>query len=80
VSYVCCELGHKIEVVELAHEHLSPLMLEAVRDGLLVGENDELTRFQHVSEMLHGLVDGQQLCIVGAVFLLSWAEFPGEEG
>jgi hypothetical protein len=46
----------------------------------VVGENDEVAGFQHVSEMLHGLVDGQQLPVVGAVFLLSWAEFPGEEG
>jgi hypothetical protein len=27
----------------------------------VVGENDEVARFQHVFEMLHGLVDGQQL-------------------
>jgi hypothetical protein len=33
-----------------------------------------------VSEMLHGRVDGQQLSVVGAVFLLSWVHFPGEEG
>jgi hypothetical protein len=30
--------------------------------------------------MLHGRVDGQQLSVIGAVFLLSWAKFPGEEG
>jgi hypothetical protein len=44
------------------------------------GENDEVARFQHVSEMFHGLADGQQLPVVCAVLLLSWAEFPGEEG
>jgi hypothetical protein len=29
-----------------------PLLLEGVRDGLVVGENDEVTRFQHVAECL----------------------------
>jgi hypothetical protein len=46
----------------------------------VIGENGEVARFQHMSEMLHGLVDGQQLSVVGAVFLLSSAKFPGEEG
>jgi hypothetical protein len=27
----------------------------------MVSEDDEVTRFQHVAEMLHGLVDSQQL-------------------
>jgi hypothetical protein len=30
--------------------------------------------------MLHGLVDGQQLSVVGAVFLMGWIQLPGEEG
>jgi hypothetical protein len=44
----------------------------------LVGGNDEVARFQHVSEMLYGLADGQQLPVVGAVFLLGWVQLPGE--
>jgi hypothetical protein len=44
----------------------------------MVSEDDEVTRFQHVAEMLHGLVDSQQLPIVGAVFLLYRVEL-GEE-
>jgi hypothetical protein len=35
-----------------------PFFLEGVDDGLMVGE-DELARFQHVAELLYGLVDGQ---------------------
>jgi hypothetical protein len=31
---------------------------------------DKVTGFQHVAEMLHGLVDSQQLPIVGAFTVL----------
>jgi hypothetical protein len=37
----------------------------------------EVARFQHVTEMLHGLVDSQQLSIVGVVFLLGRVEILG---
>jgi hypothetical protein len=36
----------------------------------MVREYGEVTRFQHVTEVLHGLVYSQQLSIVRAVFLL----------
>jgi hypothetical protein len=35
----------------------------------------EVTRFQHMPEMLNGFVDGQQLTVVGAVRLLGRIEF-----
>jgi hypothetical protein len=41
----------------------------------VVGEDGEVARFQHMAEMLYGLVDGQQLAIVGAVLLLGRIEF-----
>jgi hypothetical protein len=66
--------------LELPRRAFVPLLLEGVRDTLVVGKNDEMTRFQHVAEMLHGLVDCQKLSVIRAVFLLSRAEFPGEEG
>jgi hypothetical protein len=34
-------------------------LLEGVSDGLVVGEDDEVSRFQHTAEMLYGFVDGQ---------------------
>jgi hypothetical protein len=40
----------------------------------VVGEDDELARFQHMAEMLCGLLDGQQLAVVCAVFLLGWIQ------
>jgi hypothetical protein len=38
-----------------------------------------MSRFQHMAEVLHGFVDGQQLAVVRAVFLLGRVEFLGEE-
>jgi hypothetical protein len=43
----------------------------------VVGEDDEVARFQHVMKMLYSLADGQQLTVVYAVFLLGRVEFPG---
>jgi hypothetical protein len=36
-------------------------LLEGVGNGLVVSEDGEVARFQHIAEMLYGLVDGQQL-------------------
>jgi hypothetical protein len=58
-------------------EHV-PLLLEGVGDGFVVGEDDEVARFQHMAEMLYDLVDDQVLAIVGAVLLLGRVEFFGE--
>jgi hypothetical protein len=52
--------------------------LEDVHDRLVFGEDDEVAHFQHVAEMIHGLVDIHQLSIIGAVFLLGRAEFVAE--
>jgi hypothetical protein len=46
----------------------------------VASEGDEVACFQHVAEVFNGLVHGQQLSIVGAVFLLGWVEFLGVEG
>jgi hypothetical protein len=55
-------------------EHLSRFLLEGVGDGLVVGGNGEVARFQHMAEILYGIVGGEQLAIVGAVFLLGRVE------
>jgi hypothetical protein len=49
-----------------------------VGDRFWVGKDDEWC-FQHVAEMLYGLVDGQQLADVCTVFLLGRVEILGEE-
>jgi hypothetical protein len=46
----------------------------------MVHEDCEVARFQHMAEMLHGLVYSQQFAIVCAVFLLGCVQLPGEEG
>jgi hypothetical protein len=48
VSDVCRELGHKVA-----------LLLEGIGDWLVVCEDGEVARFQHMAEMLYGFVDGQ---------------------
>jgi hypothetical protein len=60
-------------------EHLSRFCWKACVMGLWSVKMMKW-RFQHVSEMFHGLVDGQQLSVVGAVLLLSWAQFFRDEG
>jgi hypothetical protein len=45
----------------------------------MVSGDDEVTLFQHMTEILHVLVDSQQLWIVGAEFLNCWEELLGEE-
>jgi hypothetical protein len=40
----------------------------------------EVARFQHVAEMIHCLVDSQQLSIANAVFLLGRVKLLGENG
>jgi hypothetical protein len=44
----------------------------------MVGD-DTVPCFQHMMEMLYGLIDGQQLAVVSAAFLLSRFGFLGGE-
>jgi hypothetical protein len=46
-------------MIELPRRAFVPLFLEGVDYGLVVGEDDEAARFQHMVEMVYGLVDGQ---------------------
>jgi hypothetical protein len=42
-------------------------------------DEDNVARFQHVVELLYGLVDGQRLAVLCALFLLDRVEFLEEE-
>lgn len=44
----------------------------------MVRQDGEMTDLKHVPEISHGLVGRQELPVVGAMFLLRRAEFPGE--
>jgi hypothetical protein len=57
-----------------------PFLLEGVSERLMVREDCEVARFQHMEEMFHGLVDSQQFAIECAVFLLGCVLLPGQEG
>jgi hypothetical protein len=56
VSDVCRELGDKVEMVGTVN---IPLLLEGVGDSLVVDEDGEVARFQHLPEIFYGFVDGQ---------------------
>jgi hypothetical protein len=45
-------------------------LLEGVGNRLMVSEDGEVTRFQHVAEVPDGLVDGQEFSVVRAVLPL----------
>jgi hypothetical protein len=47
--------------------------------GLFVREANEVACFQHVTEILNGLVSSYEFSIVRAVLLLRWVELLGEE-
>jgi hypothetical protein len=51
------------------------LCWKALGNGLVVGEDGEVARFQHMAEMLYVFVDGKQLAIVSALLLLGRIEF-----
>jgi hypothetical protein len=57
-------------------------LLEGVCDRFVVCEDAEVACFQHLAEILYVLVDGQQLEVVGILFLLSRVGFffCGKEG
>jgi hypothetical protein len=54
--------------------------VEGEDERLVVCHDGEVSGFQHVAEVLHSLVDSQELSVVGTVFLLCRAELLGKEG
>jgi hypothetical protein len=45
----------------------------------VVRQDGEISGLQQVAKVTHGLVDRQELTVVGAEFLLHWTEFSGKE-
>jgi hypothetical protein len=66
-------------MVKLPWAALVASLAEGVGQRLVVGEDHEVPRFQHMTEMLDILVDSQQLSIVGAICLLRCTHFLREE-
>jgi hypothetical protein len=44
-------------VVELPRSAFVPILLEGVHDGFMVCKEGEVTRFQHMSEVLYRFID-----------------------
>jgi len=57
---------------------ISPL-LESTRVRLVIRKNDKVKAFDHISEVLDGLMHCQELGVVRTVLLLSGAELMGVE-
>ena len=74
------ELWNEIQVVKLARWALVSLLVEGKGEWFVVHQDGEMPGLQHVMEVPHGLVDHQELPVVRTVFLLRWAQLPGEEG
>jgi hypothetical protein len=62
-------------VFELPGGALVALLAESVGQRLVVREDHDVLSFQHVPEVLHGLIDSQQLSVTGAVLLLRHFHF-----
>jgi hypothetical protein len=75
VSSVSRKLGFNVQIIKLTRCEFAPFLLAGVGYRLMVGKDDEVARFQHMAEMVYGLVDDQQLADVCAVFLLGRVEF-----
>jgi len=75
VADVCRELRNDVEVVKLPGSALIAFLAESVGQWLVVGEDHEVPSFQHVSEVLHRLVDGRQLSVVGTILLCAVLNF-----
>jgi hypothetical protein len=54
-------------------------LLEGVGDRFVVCKITVVVLFQHVAEMLYGLVNGQHLAVVCTLFLLGRVEVLSEE-
>ena len=72
---VCRELRYEVEVIKLPGAALIAFLAESVGQWLVVGEDHEVPSFQHDSEVLYSLVDGQQLSVVGAILLCAVLNF-----
>jgi hypothetical protein len=66
-------LGNEVDLDGLLWSALVSFLLEVEGNGLMVREDGKVASFQHLAEMLDGLVDSQQLSIY--VLYFCWAGF-----
>jgi hypothetical protein len=55
------------------------LQLECQNVMLVAGENNEVAGFEHVTKLLHGIIDRQNFPVVGTVVLLCLPALSGGE-
>ena len=65
--------------MELSWQAFIGPLLENISERLVIRKNDKVSAFDHMSEVLDGLIHCQELAVVRTVLLLSGAELKGEE-
>jgi len=66
-------------MTELSWRAFTSPFLESISERLVIRKSDKVTAFDHMSEVLDGLIHCQELTIVRTVLLLSGAEVMGVE-
>jgi hypothetical protein len=54
-------------------------LLESISEKLVISKDDKGTAFDHISEVLDGLIHRQELAVIRTVLTLSGAELMGVE-
>jgi hypothetical protein len=71
------ELSNKLQMTELSWQAFIAPLLESICERLVIHKNDKVSAFDHMSEVLDGLIHCQKLAVVWTVLLLSGAELMG---
>jgi len=61
------EFANKLHMTELSLRAFISPFLESISDRLVIRKNDKVTAFDHISEVLDGLIHCQELAIVRTV-------------
>jgi len=79
MTEVSGQLSNKLWVTELSWRAFVSALLESINERLVICKYDEGPAFDHMSEVFDGLIYCQELSVVRAVLLLSWADLMGVE-
>ena len=73
------DLSNKLQVTELSWWAFISVLLESISERFVNRKDDKEAAFDHMSEVLDGLIHCQELTVVQTVLLLGGAELMGVE-
>ena len=79
MSEVSRELSNKLQVKEFSWWEFTSALLESIFERPVICKDAKVTAFDHMSNVLDGLIHCQKLAVVRSVLLLSRAELMGVE-